>query len=244
MNPTNQNRIAIAVTAATALLLITASVLLGVSTLTARERGPGLPPRKPVPRPEESSAKDVESARSELSRNKDLASVIQAAEAGDIDGLLGLAVSGGDDYCSLSRELPPECSSRDEKLDSVMLNQPRLRPIPVDTLKEWLSKLVREAGRPTLAFASRDSRTPQGEGGEYYLFFKAPAIATFPDGYSTNGIGIKVKVGAPKPIQWFELVSSQIDALEWIQVIDPENGAKYHILITPPSVKEMKGLDE
>jgi len=225
-------------------LLVAGVALYGIKTLGAQEPPrPPLPLRSPAPRPDESAATDVAQARAQLSQNKDLAAVIQAAEAGDIDALLRMARHGPDTYCALSRELPPECTSRDQKLETVYVNQPQLRDVPEITLREWIAKLTAEAGQLSLEFASRDGRTPQGSGGEYFLFFGAPGVAKF-GGYTSNALGIKVKPGTATPIQWFELVSSQIDPLEWIQALSPAgDGAKYHILITPRSTKGMAGID-
>jgi len=224
-------------------LLAAGGVLYGIKTLGAQEPPrPPLPLRSPAPRPDESAATDVAQARAQLSQNKDLAAVIQAAEAGDVEALLALATSGGDNYCGSYRELPPECSSRTEKLESVVTNAVSPGPIPVKTMREWLSDLIAQAGKPSLEFATRDSRTPAGVGGEYYLMFRTPGLANMWDGYLANGVGFKIKVGASKPIQWFVIAKSGVDSLNWIQSLD-ENGAKYHILITPPSTKGMAGID-
>lgn len=223
------------------LLAFVAGALVWFSS--SGDAGPGLPSRTAVPRPDERSARDVASARVELSQNKDLGAVIKAAEAGDVDALLSLAVRAGDNYCGSFRELPNECSSRDEKLESVFLNQPSLRPFPAKTMRDYLDKLFKKGGKATLAFATRDSRFPEGNGGEYYLMFETEDVVDLGGGYVANGLELKAKPGSKTPIQWFEIANKDTNPLEWIQAMDDKNGAKYHILITPRSLKDWQGLE-
>lgn len=224
------------------LLFAGAALAFTMSRILASEEGPGLPLRTPAPRPDERSARDVSSARTELSRNKHLAAVIRAGENGDVEALLKLAVMAPDNYCAAGRELPEECDSRDQKVEAIYLNQPRLRPYPVKTLRDHLAKLFSEGGKPTLAFATRDSRLPEGDGGEYYLMFKTAEEVDFGGGYVANGLELKVRPGSDTPVQWFEIANKDTNPLEWIQAMDETEGAKYHILITPPSVKDWEGL--
>jgi hypothetical protein len=179
----------------------------------------------------------IDEARTELSKISDLRDVIEAAESGDIAKLRSLAVEGGDGYCATGRDLPPECNSRDEKLPSVMLNQPRLRPVPVRAFDELVTPLIKDGGGLILAFATRDSRTPEGDGGEYYFMFETREPVEIAEGFRSNGIELKVKVGAEKPIQWFEFAAEDVNPLAWLQSMGENNdGARHHILITPETV--------
>ena len=93
-----------------------------------------------------------------------------------------------------------------------------------------------------LAVATRDSRTPEGIGGEYYLIFQTERAVKIEDGYSSIGLEMKVRPGAARPIQWFEFAADDVDFLNWLQSLENDNGAKYHVLITPNSVGQMIGL--
>jgi len=203
---------------------------------------PGTPP-PPVPRPDESRAMSVDAARAYLSQNADLAAVIQAVESKDLDAILALAMPGGDFYCMTGGRggLPPGCSSLDDKLPSIQLNQPSMRPLWVELFKEWTEPLMTDAGEMRLAMATRDTRTPEGVGGDYYFVFQSERPVKINEGYEAIGLEMKVQPGAPQPIQWFEFAASDVDFLNWLQWLDPENGGRYHILIAPESLRNMVG---
>jgi len=232
--------------AAGTILFVGGAITLGTTLLLAsgnEQAKPAFPPpREKLARPDESHAMPVESARTELQKNADLAAVIDAAESGDIDALMSLAVSAGDDYCSRLRNLPSECKSRDDKIPTVYQDSGEIGPRPVETMRVWLSNLYRGASA-TLEFASRDSRFREGNGGKYYLVFRFPAAFRFDDGLVIDALGLVVIPGSEHPIQWFAFGEPEGNGLKWVQVVGGNDGAKYQILIAPESVKDWPDIE-
>src|SRR3972149_805210 len=125
----------------------------------------------PLPRPDESSAQSLDSAKRGLQQNDDLAAVLTVLEAGDVPNFIALARKGN--YCAQpSREPLPECKSTDDVPGIYQQQIAFLRPIlrPVEVVEKWLTDFLAN-GRLTLEFASRDSRLPEGDGGVSYLVF-------------------------------------------------------------------------
>ena len=234
-----------------AALFITSGVLvLGTSFLSARdeeERKDVLPPpweRQPPPkvaRPDQRFSTTVNAAKQSLSRNADLGAVLKAAESGDVSSLLALAQTGN--YCAQTlREPPPECKDTDDvpAVYQEIATGPTLRP--VETMASWIGQLLAE--QPVkLEFASRDSRYGEGDGGRYYLVFRVSKAVDFSGrGGLRDGLGMVVKPGQPRPIQWFTFFGPENNGLSWVQVLGAEDGAKYQILIAPQSVKDWPGM--
>jgi hypothetical protein len=191
----------------------------------------------PVPRPSEAEAKPVDEAKVSLGRNADLAAVIKAAESGDADELLQLA-QRTDSYCASSRELPPQCKSLRDIVPAVLQDNGHIVPRPVETMRRWLGSIF--LNRPvSLEFAVRDSRQPEGNGGKYYLLFRASKPAA--DFEGLNGVMVLVSPGKPQPIENFAFFDPDTKGLIWVQYVTGE-GAKDLILITPESVKDWPGL--
>jgi len=155
----------------------------------------------------------IDDARRELSKNADLAAVIKAAEAGNVDALLGLAEKT-DGFCGRYRELPPECASRDAVVSGVFQDC-GLRCIrSVTTMHDWLSQtLVYQPIK--LTFAARDGGLPEGNGGRYFLTFQAAALGTFED---HDGIALIVQPGRDGVINLFTFTGSAEVGLAFAQL--------------------------
>jgi hypothetical protein len=242
MTDTSTKRIARVLTFGTLVLLSAGAVLAGTSLISARNEGPGLPPREKTPRPDESRAVPLAAGRQSLAQNPDLRSVIQAVEEEDVDELLGLAKSGGDTYCASFREVPPECRSRDDTVPSVYQDSGTVAPRAVETMRTWLSELL-EDGDPALEFASRDKTKPEGSGGQYFLFFRVDRpVRLTGDDFASSALGLVVTPGSPTPVDWFVFQGPEVNGLVWVQVLGGSEGASNHLLITPETVAKLPGL--
>lgn len=189
-----------------------------------------------VPRPNETSAKSVDEAKKELSQNASLDAIIKAAEAGDASRLVDLTQKH-DGYCSSSRQLPVECKSLTDNVPAVYFDVSRSL-WPVDTMRKWLAGILSN-GPISLEFVARDSRLPAGDGGRYYIIFRASAAAN--DFSGLDGVGLIVSPGRPDPIETITFFEPGEKGLIWVQYVS-RDGAKYLILITPESVKGWPGL--
>jgi hypothetical protein len=201
-----------------------------------------LKPAQPYPRPDETSAMSLAAARLILADNESLKAVLEAIERADTRRFIELARKGN--YCGQSLRTPlPECAERDS-LEGVYNQQtpvvdPTLRPIGV--VEEWLSRLFAK-GPMHLSFVSRDWRLPEGNGGEYFLVFRAENAAQHTSReFEYDQLGLVVNLGEKEPIATFIMIIPDATPLQWIQELGGKDGAKYHRLIAPESVSNMPG---
>ncbi|HLG11693.1 MAG TPA: hypothetical protein VI876_08040 [Dehalococcoidia bacterium] len=203
------------------------------------------PPATKVPRPNESEAMSLAAAKDSLEQNADLSRVMGAVEAADVDLLISLAKKT-DEYCGLYRTLPEGCKSREEKVTSVFFDTGIVAPKPVALMSAWLEQLF-QANSASLSLATRDSREPEGNGGKYFLVFRAQNAAKTgdetPGGTITvQGLALVVSPGKQEPIEWFTFLGPDNNGLGWVQTVDGEGGAKYQILLAPESVRDWPGM--
>jgi len=228
------------------------ALLLGVAVLSPQftSAGPSnqqqqapLPTRVPSARPDEGDAVPVSQAIQTLSRNADLHEVLVAAQAGEVDDLLGLARPGAEPYCSSwGRYLPPECAHRDEILESVYFDSGEIVQRASESVRAWLVTFYQGKGAD-LEFASRDKRLPEGNGGKYYLFFRTDDPIKVDGELLADGLGVIITPGESKQIQSFVFFGPDDNGLEWIQR-GPQgyDEARHHLLIAPASVADWKDL--
>jgi hypothetical protein len=170
----------------------------------------------------------------------DLDAVVKAAEAGDMAALIAMARGG--DYCSRgfrASEIPDICKDG-QYVPGIYLSGGTVALVPIESTR-FLAEIL--AQQPVeLDFASRDSLYGEGNGGEYYLMFRA-ATPVQPAGETTtfDRVGIVVRPGEAKPILWMTRGSTRSNALRWIQDLGI---ARYQVLIAPESVEGWLGSGE
>jgi hypothetical protein len=200
-----------------------------------------LPRATPYARPDESLAQSVDSGRLALKRNDSLRDVIEAIEAGDIDGVTALIRSGN--YCGQRlREPLPECNGLDTVKGlysgQLIIKDPILKP--VETVEEWLAAFFAK-GQARLEFASRDSRLSEGDGGKYYLVFRGEKSLVFGAGNEYDKLAVVVTPGTEEPIESFAFLVVDGNGLRWIQQLGGDDGARHQRLILPESVADLPG---
>jgi hypothetical protein len=191
-----------------------------------------------VPRPDESRAQSIEAAKEELSAQPDLAQVIAAAEAGDVDTLLGLARSGN--FCSREwrmSETPDECKEPGSVVPGIHMEAQtggvESVLMPADSMREWLEAIL--TNQPVqLTLVAREAT----DLGRYYFVFKAAESAESESlGSGVDSVGIVVLPGESEPIQWFQFLPSSDKGLQWLQTKAGETSLRFD-LIAPESVKD------
>jgi hypothetical protein len=237
------------------LLFVVAGLLVSATSLLADDKGHdlGAPKEKlpppwaraeptKVPRPSESAAMSVDAAKRELSSISDIDEVIKAAEAADTEALLALAKSG--DYCArkdFRGFVPPECASG-RRVDGVYVEGGGFEPVlgPADRIRKALDAIL--GAQPVrMDFGSRDARFGQGNGGRYYLVFRASSASPV-EGTLYDAVGMVVRPGEPEPIEWFIFIIPEGNGLTWVQERIDADGGFHQVLIAPESVKDWPGL--
>jgi hypothetical protein len=188
----------------------------------------------------------VDDARRELSRTKDLAAVVNAAESGDAIMLLDLAVKV-DGVCQMGRVLPEGCESRDSIVEGVHQDCGERCVRPLSVMEDWLSATLVN-GPVKLEFAARDSRLPAGEGGLYFLTFRAAKPGTLED---YDGIGLVVRPGRQNPIEDFSFMQGAEQGLAFAQYkvaasnqnARAEESYQSLVLIAPKTVATWRDID-